>query len=82
MQESCEEHKRQRLIRRHQLATSEDPKAKAIHEEFADFQHQRKTNDNMYSWRTILGYVLHYYEECSAVFFNFKTTFLIVITKQ
>ena len=38
MKESCEEHKRQRLIRRHQLATSEDPKVKAIHEEFADFQ--------------------------------------------
>ena len=45
MKESCEEHKRQRLIRRHQLATSEDPKVKAIHEEFADFQRQRKTNE-------------------------------------
>jgi len=45
MREACEEHKRQRVIRRHQLATSEERKAKVIHEEFADFQCQRKTNE-------------------------------------
>ena len=41
LKESCEEHKRQRLIRRHQLATSKDPRVRAIHEEFAKSQRQR-----------------------------------------
>ena len=40
LKESCEEHKRQRLIQRHQLTTSKDPRVRAIHEEFAKSQRQ------------------------------------------
>ena len=42
LEEATEEHKRQRLIRRHQLATSKDQVVRAIHEQFEDRQKQRE----------------------------------------
>ena len=44
------EHKKQRLIRRHQLATSRDPQVREIHGRFAAFQHQEKTNALRHQW--------------------------------
>ena len=49
LKESCEEHKRQRLIRRHQLATSKDQKVRAIHNEFVQSQRRRDKTDEMKS---------------------------------
>ena len=44
LEEVTIEHKKQRLIRRHLLATSRDPQAREIHGGFAAFQHRKKTN--------------------------------------
>ena len=46
------EHKKQRLIRRHQLATSRDPQphVREIHGRFAAFQHRKKTNAPRHQW--------------------------------
>ena len=41
LKEVAVEHKRQRLIRRHQLATSKDPVVREIHDRFADEQRAR-----------------------------------------
>ena len=41
--ELCVVHKKQRLIRRHQLANSADPRVRAIHEEFARLQKHRQS---------------------------------------
>jgi hypothetical protein len=48
LKEATVEHKRQRLIRRHQLATSKDPRVRAIHDQFAELQlgrHKQGTNE-------------------------------------
>ena len=44
------EHKKQRLIRRHQLATSRDPQVREIHGRFSAFQHGKKTNTLRHQW--------------------------------
>ena len=42
LKEVAIEHKKQRLIRRHQLATSRDPHVREIHGRFAAFQHRKR----------------------------------------
>ena len=42
--------KKQRVIRRHQLATSRDPQVREIHGRFAAFQHRKKTNALRHQW--------------------------------
>ena len=39
--ELCVQHKKQRLIRRHQLANSKDSRVREIHREFSELQHKR-----------------------------------------
>ena len=43
-------HKKQRLIRRYQLATSRDPQVSEIHGRFAAVQHRKKTNALRHQW--------------------------------
>ena len=50
LKEVAIEHKKQRLIRRHQLATSRDPQVREIHGRFSAFQHRKKTNALRYQW--------------------------------
>ena len=50
LKEVAIEHKKQRLIRRHQLATSRDPQVREIHGRFAAFQHRKKTNALRHQW--------------------------------
>ena len=50
LKEVAIEHKKQRLIRRHQLATSEDPQVREIHFRVAAFQHRKKTNALRHQW--------------------------------
>ena len=44
--ELCVTHKKQRIVRRHQLANSADPRVKAIHEEFARNQRRLENKGN------------------------------------
>jgi hypothetical protein len=50
LKEVAIERKKQRLIRRHQLATSRDPQVREIHGHFAAFQHRKKTNALRHQW--------------------------------
>ena len=50
LKEVAIEHKKQRLIRRHQLATSRDPQVRETHGRFAAFQHRKKINALRHQW--------------------------------
>ena len=55
LKEVAIEHTKQRLIRRHQLATSRDPQVREIHGRFAAFQHRKKTNTLRHQWLGVCG---------------------------
>ena len=51
------EHKKRRLLRRHQLATSRDPQVREIHGRFAAFHHRKNATNGWSVWRW-----MHYWQ--------------------